>query len=405
MAVIIDEQKMLTENMFNYEDRVKSSLSRFSDKTFTPVDYYHIDNNGTTMDGGFGDAENILGARSPIKFQEIKNFPLYLNDAINLDISESEVGLDSSYSSEATILPGTIVPLPNDYFILKQLKDSYVFRVTETQSDIIMPDNYYKINFELEFIDSEKQEDLKKQTSDAFTCMIENIGTSEKCIIEDSQYNDFRRVLNMYIEMVDTYTTFFYNERYNCLLGDWENNMRIFDPLQTEFIRTHQLFTVKKQLDNLVLNDQFSDARRKIKYENSIYRFIELRDIKKLSRFPFCVFNGTNNKQTGFSRWQDRNIKILDIQAQMDPNTYTMLSDESEAIIRLNLPTTSKYLSLISQYIRDPDIKMSDIDLTLPDVLLTLNTANLEVFFFTPIILYILKDTMKRYMVINEIHE
>ena len=71
MSIIVNEQKMLTENMFEYEDRVKSPLNKYIDKTFTPVEYFHIRNNDTTTDGGWIDVEEILGDRSPVRFQVI----------------------------------------------------------------------------------------------------------------------------------------------------------------------------------------------------------------------------------------------------------------------------------------------------------------------------------------------
>ena len=112
-----------------------------------------------------------------------------------MDISEEDVGLDSEYSSEATILPGTITPYQNDFFVLKQLKEKFVFRVTEVQHDTIMTDNFWKINFQLEYIDVEKQESLDKQTTEKYSCLMENIGTDERCIIEDEYYEENFKIL------------------------------------------------------------------------------------------------------------------------------------------------------------------------------------------------------------------
>lgn len=398
MPLIINEEKMLEENLFKYEDRVKSSLVRYSDKTFTPVEYYHINNNQTTVDAGWNDVEEILGERSPIRFQVIHNFPLYISDAINPDLSESEIGLDSTYEGEATILPGTLVPLQNDYFIIKQLHDSYVFRITEVQGDAIMPDNYYKINFMLEYVDKEKQDELDKQTTDKFTCIIENIGTEDRCIIEDDYCDDVRKINTMYNEMLNNYITFFYSSKYNSLLGDLDGDRKIFDPLQREFIQKHQLFIMDNQIDNLVLTEQFRDPKRKIKYENSIYRFIETRDLDKLSKFPYYTFLGMNNKQTSFARWHDTSVYILDINSTMDPETPTLLSQDSENVIRMNYPTNSKYLQFISNYVHRDNLSLQEIDLTLGDELLVLQDSNLEVFFFTPIIMYIIRDIVSSFM-------
>lgn len=396
MSVIINEKKMLTDNMFEYENRVKSPVVRFLDKTYTPVEYFHIKNNETTADPGYRDVEEILGERSPFRFQVIHDLPIYGLEAMVLNLSETDVGLDSSYEGEGTILPGTVAPLENDYFIIKVLKDDYIFRITEVQYDTIMPDNFYKISFILDYIDAEKREDLERQTTKKTTFIPDNIGTSERCIIEDDYYEDLRKIDAMYNEMVENYITFFYNKKYNCLLGDWEGG-KIFDPLQREFIHKHQLLHVKNQIDGVVLNELFTDQRRKLKYEQSIYRFMELKNLKKLTRFPFCTFKGTNNRQTPFSRWNDNLVKILDIEAKMEPEVHTLLSQNAFDVIKMNLPTESKYLRFIGSYIHR-DMELGDIDLSLGDELLILQESNVEVFFFTPIILYIIRDIVRKFM-------
>lgn len=398
MALVINEKKMVDDNMFGFEERVKSPLTRFSEKTFTPVEYYHINNVESTADAGFEDIEEILGERSPLRFRVIHDFPLYGLEGINLDISEEDVGLDSEYSSEATILPGTITPYQNDFFVLKQLKEKFVFRVTEVQHDTIMTDNFWKINFQLEYIDVEKQESLDKQTTEKYSCLMENIGTDERCIIEDEYYEEMRKIDKMYQSIVDTYTTIFYVKKYNCLLGDLDSTTKIYDPFQTEFIMKHQLLRVNNQLDNLVFTEQFSDSRRKLKYERTIYRFIETRDLSRLTRFPFCTFLGINNRSTAFYRWVDKHVKILDIEPNMGQDALCLLTDDSVNTIRMNYPTDSKYLALIANYIRNDQMSLNEIDLGLEDEILNALDANIEIFFFTPIILYIIKDVMHKFV-------
>lgn len=392
MSIMVEEKRMLEENMFDYEERVKSPLTRFSSKTYTPVDYFHINNNETTADAGYGDVENLIGDRSPVRFQVIHDLPIYGLNPMNFDVSDGDFGLDSSYSSEGTILPGTIIPLQNDYFIIRRLKDKFVFRVTEVQTDTIMPENFYKITFQLEYNDAEMQSALNKQTTEKYNCVMENIGTDNQCIIEDNYYKELREIDKMYRSIVDIYTTLFYNERYNCLLGDLDPYTKIYDPFQTEFIRKHQLFVEKNKLDSLLLTQQYEDRKRQLKYERTIYRFIETKNFDKLTKFPYCTFTGSNNRTTAFFHWHDRHVKILDIIPEMGQDALTLLSDDSYAIIENNYPTDSKYLSLISNYLRHDDMKPSDIDLSLGDDILSALDANLEIFFFTPIILYIIRD-------------
>ena len=82
----------------------------------------------------------------------------------------------------------------------------------------------------------------------------------------------------------------------------------------------------------------------------------------------------------------------------MDPESPTLLSQDSEDTIRMNYPTDSKYLRLISNYIHREEMSIQEIDLTLGDELLVLRDSNLEVFFFTPIIMYIIRDIIDKFM-------
>lgn len=399
MAVLINEQKMVEQNTFLYEQKLNSPIRRFIDKSFIPVKYWHIKSKDTTVDKGWGDVAEILGKNSPVKFQLIENLPLYGMEQVLLQLQTTDQGLDTSFESEAVIMEGTIKPVANDYFMINHLKDSYIFRVTGVDYDMVASAQSYKISYVLEYIDNEKVDELKTQTQSEFTCIMENIGTDERCIIEKSDNEKLEKINSMYNEIVQTYLTFYYNERYNCLLGDFSNGERIYDPFMTEFIIKHQLFSMKNQIDGIVLTEQFSDPRRNVKYQKSIYRFFELRKLDHLSTFDYVVFRGSTNRQTGFYRWLDNSVNILDIPKAMDPNHhYSIMSEEFVDIIRLGGPIDSKYGLLLKKFARNEELTLNDIDLSLSDEILNLDDANLEVFFFTPILLYVIRTIVSEHL-------
>ena len=86
MATIIDENKMMDEALFKHEERVKSPLSRFIDKNFTPVNYFHINNEDTTTDAGWKDVEDILSD----KFKSQYRLKITKTNAISED--EKHIG-------------------------------------------------------------------------------------------------------------------------------------------------------------------------------------------------------------------------------------------------------------------------------------------------------------------------
>ena len=90
MPTQINEQKMIEENIFLHEQRLKSPLRRFIDKSFTPAIYYHINTAKSTVDRGWQDVSEILGQNSPFQYMKIENFPLYEMDQIVLQLNNDD---------------------------------------------------------------------------------------------------------------------------------------------------------------------------------------------------------------------------------------------------------------------------------------------------------------------------
>lgn len=398
MAFLINEQKMVEDNIFKFENRLNSQISRFLDKSPVFVTYFHINVNETTVDGGFKDIEDIVGNRSPLKFQKIENFPIYGLEPVVLSIQDNDQGLDTEYSGECVILPNTIKPLQNDIFMINHVKGSFLFRVTEVQYDNIRPDNYYKISYRFEWLDDDKVDELNEQVQEKYSCILQNIGTENNCIIKEEYLERIQKIDDMYDDMVSTYKTIFYNERYNCFLGETNDGYKIYDPLQTIFFNKHKLLNKKQDYSTTILTEGFVDNKRKIKYEKSIYRFFERRDLKLISTFPYNTFPANYKKDSSFSRWNDKSVIVADIPSTMDMNNaIDLLSVDLVNSFKYNGPQDSKYIELMQKFIRKEDITIYDIPLDLNEELLRLD-ANEEVFFFTPILLYIIQVVVNDFL-------
>lgn len=393
MPIIIDEGQMLEDNVFEFEQKLKSPISRYLDTTPVLVTYYHIDENGSTVDAGFQDVSSLVGFRSPTRFKKIEKLPLYGMDQIILQLQDNDQGLDSEFTGDAITIPGTIDPTSGDYFTIDTLQDSYVFRVTETAYDTAISDGFHRINFQLEYLNKEKIEDINKQVNDTFTCIMENIGTEEKCLIRNVDLLQINKINEMYDDMVKTYLTLFYSERYNSLLGELGTAQKLYDPFQTAFINKHSLFNKKNNLQAIILTDQFTDQRRRIKYEKSFYRVVERRDPKLMKEFKYTTYPATTEKESSFARYYDKSIFILDTPNDMPLDARVMVSNEFATSVQLCGFPKSDYGALIQKFIRKEPISFADIPLTLSEDLIMMD-GNLEVFFFTPIVLYIIKTVI-----------
>lgn len=398
MGFLINEEKLMEDNIFKFENRLNSQLTRFLDKSPVFVTYYHVNVNETTTDEGFRDIESIIGNRSPLRFQKIENFPMYGLDQVVLAIQDSEQGLDTEYSSEAVILPNTIKPLQNDIFKINHVKGSFLFRVTEVQYDNIRPDNYYKINFRFEWLDDEKADKLDEQVEENFSCILQNIGTEENCLIQEDYYKQLKLIDDMFNDMVKTYKILFYNERYNCFLWERLDGYKIYDPFQTVFFNNHKLLNNKADYSTIMLSEGFNDHKRKLKYERSIYRCFERRDTKLLSEFKYHTIPGTYKKDSSFARWNDQSIMIVEIPSPQDDSaTESLLTPDIINTFKMNGPTDSKYVELMQKFIRNESMTIYDIPTNLNEELIKLD-ANEEVFFFTPILMYIIQTVVNDFL-------
>lgn len=395
MALIIDEKKMVQDNIFQYEEKLKSPMSRFLDTTPTFVTYYHINPDETTVDEGFKDISSIIGFRSPIKYKKIQNFPLYGIEQVIPQIQEMDQGLDTDFNSEAIVLPGTIKPLENDFFMIPYLHDVYLFRVTEITYDNVMPDNFYKLDYKLEYIDQEKVDALEKQANETYTCILDNIGTENKCIIETDTIEKIEKIEKMYDDIATTYLSLFYDDRHNCLLGDLGKGQRLYDPFQTEFVNKHNLFNKKNNLKTLLFTNQVDDNKKRIKYEKSVYRFMERRDYTKISNFKYVYFQGSAYHETSFYRWADTTVQILDLYPDDENISAEIFSDEFVTSVKTNGFTKSRYAELMQRFLRDKDMSINDIPTDLNEELL-LYDNNLEIFFIVPLIMYIIQTVVNK---------
>ena len=308
MGKFIEDKKFINENIFLYENRLESQYTIFFDgKTPTFTTYYHINNINSITDSGLMNVEKVIGPQSPIRFQKIDDFPIYTSEPIKLDLSDNDEGLNTSFESDGIILPNTIKPLPNDLFTISYLGKSYIFMITNVEYDTIKSNNFYKINFTIRHEDN--IDIIKNQILETYTCVFQNIGTDDKCIIRSDEYDALTKLGEWYKHISDRYKTIFYNTRYNSFLFD-EGNYRIYDRYLTQFITENQLFINKDGYDTLRLINEDYSVRADIEYDVSLYKMLEEQDHTNLIpqravRFPISYPDSI------FNYYRDRSIRSV----------------------------------------------------------------------------------------------
>ena len=188
----------------SYNDTVHSLLGamttalnnnyyRYSDKPPTPVDYYHINKEASSLDEGSRLAFNNVGDGSPLRYNYIHNMMLYGIETIQMQYSSEDFGVESAaIEGEAYVLPHTITPYPDDQFCITYLKKQIVFKVTHVDPDTLEDgSNIFKISYRSS---TSSVLNLKKQVVDEYELIMENVGTTLNPILKSAAVDFLKEV-------------------------------------------------------------------------------------------------------------------------------------------------------------------------------------------------------------------
>lgn len=400
MAYFLDEKKMINGNIAKYEGRMNSQTTRFLEKTPTFVTYYSINNVESTADNGFQQVEEYLGPNSPLRFNSIRDFPLYGIEQIVLDLSnDNEHGMDVSFEGEAIVLPNTITPKPFDFFTINHLDKSYVFIVNNIAYDTIKSNNYYKVNFTLKSVDGGDTKDLIKQTTDSFTCIFTNIGTKEKFLVRDDDVQMLVDIQTVYSEIGELYKTYFYNKRYNSFVFYEQSPFCTwYDQYLHKFINDHNLFNEKNNYQTLFLHMETRDPHFTSQYLNSFYRALELnrKDLVKDQKF---IREPISSLTSQFAKYRLEDIRFI----RVNTGTESYLgTDLIERILANNpLPDEGIVTGLLIKYFNGGIHSLQDLELDRLKEYPTFMQIDEDSFRLIPIMMFIIKAQYRKFMSIN----
>ena len=221
------------------QDAIKNNYYKYSDKPPTPVEYFHINKEASTLDEGSRLAFNNVGDNSPFWYNKINNIMLYGLDQISMTYSYEDFGQESApIEGEAVVLPNTIKPYPDDQFCIKYLNKQVIFKVTHVDPDTLEDgSNVYRINYRSS---ADKYTDLLKQVIDEYEFIIENVGTELNPILKSSTRVFIEDIDKTLLSLKGYFKNIFYNKRVQTFIYSFlEKNF--YDPYMIEFIRKNKL--------------------------------------------------------------------------------------------------------------------------------------------------------------------
>lgn len=400
MGKFIKESNFLNDNVFAFEERLNSQYTRILDMKATYTTYFHINTENSTTDVGFENIERTIGENSPLKFNEIKEFPLYGIEQMAFNLSQQDEGLNIEYDSEAVILPNTVEPYPNDYFLISYIDKPYLFKITSVILDNIKSNNYYKVGFTLESTNKEAIESLYKQCIGKFTCDINNLGTEYKCIIEDDTYLVVNKIDNIISSLLTDYKIVYYKEKYNSFVimsnEDEKEPYLIYDRCLNNFITQHNLYNDKYSPDTILLSNEDDTDDFIFEYNNSFFKRIEEESQKKMKESYRYMLAFLTNYRSIFSYYGVSTKTVRQIYSQKEYIPNDLLEN-----IKENKLSDNPIYNIIVKYFNNEYKSINTIDLE------ELDSISIEYSFFDyifiPMIIYIIHKVSHRFLKISSI--
>lgn len=310
MARFIDEEKIINNNAFVYEEKLNSQYTRFLERPPVFVTYYSINAVESMVDEGFLNVERLLGKNSPVRFNKIEHFPVYGLDQITPNLNEDEEGLTTSYDGDLIILPNTLTPNPNDFFIINHIDQNIIFMVTEVNYDTIKSNGFYKIGFTLDKLDYSDVQKLEQQTVDGFQCIYKNIGTEDKCLIRNDDYDKMKIFEQKFDDIIKKYFMLYYDDRTNTLMFN-DNYCNLYDKYMAHFIMNNKILQNEMDYNTVALTNEDKSRLFPIEYEKSIYRTIEKCDKHRLPDDIHFMRNPITDGESVFVNLRIRNVMSI----------------------------------------------------------------------------------------------
>jgi hypothetical protein len=365
--------------------------------------YFHINTVKSTVDKGSLDVQDILELGSPLRFNKIVNFPIYGISEIAAELQDTEAGLSLEYDGEGKTIPRTIDPLPDDFFIIDYVGKHLIFRVTHVSTITVKSNSYYKLDFTLMYTQESYYDHLEELTVERYHCLYDNIGTKDKAIIRDDDYDLLVKVDNIFTTMKQKYIEKFYDKRYNAVMYYKDSRQYLYDSMLNGFLNKSSIFEPGPNELDVYL---FYEEKREyygMDFEDSIYDRIMHRDLTDMDEVNiyFQMFPAISTDSI-FDYYRDERVKELGYFAEktgpfneelleyIPKNFITALSMKNAALL------SDPYEIFIWNYmIKGTQVLNSMIDTVSKRRL----SYNFHSYVFIPLVLYTLRQMLKDILV------
>ena len=391
-GLIYDEQSLVKNQMYKYDKYLHTRINKYTDAPRTLVTYYNINDENTTTSLGMATHYQILGIDSPLRYDKIENMVIIGFNQANPNDKQINQTTVRNYGIEgiAYIIPGTIMPKENDFFIVNHLNMEHLFRVTQVNQDGLTTDGAYQINYSLFSTNPKEICNIEKQTVTRNIMDLQTVGGS-----------DLTPVIGV---------------------EDYEHRSRLIKNLCGHYFMARTGIMVSdNRTKNIVLSDnKIRTPEIEYLYQKSPYKWIE-RDapLSYLETFKYHLVSSFDYPESSFALYGE-DVKIIyphDPWCDMEYchmyfpiKVYEIL--ESDCDCRCCCECDCKccqkqyachkdwnlkrrdYVSLIHNFIHGNIKSIHDLSPYIGDQLFDMS-MNEQIYLWTPMIIYIIKQTLK----------
>lgn len=209
----------------------KNRIGQFSKYLDTDpyfVTYYHINDTLSRADIGTDQIYEQLGPKSPLRFNKITKFPIYLKSNFVPEANFENGGMDVELDiSDVTILPNTIQPKPGDFVLIEIPRSpKLLFIVNNFRFSTIQSNEFYTVDISLRH-SGNNCDIIEKQVAETYTCVFENIGTQNNCFIK----SDDETALELLNSEIASLESFYRDAYYDIHVGTY-----IYNPLRADSV-------------------------------------------------------------------------------------------------------------------------------------------------------------------------
>ena len=347
------------------KNRLKNPYYAFTDKKPIIVEYYNRNIHQSTLDESTKLQEDIIGSKSPARYNLIHNASVFGNGIrLEQSLEIGEVGLESSpLEIELYILPDTFVPYQEDFLIIPHSGKTHLYKVTSVTPDTLENGaNFYKIN--IKYWTKTGIADIDKQVVEEYEMVVNYVGTAYKSVIKSSEYDLIEKLDDVLYKLFTYYNSLFFKEKVQCHVCMKDITSFFYDPYLYEFIIRNEVFTNKGSYVYIGQPIELP-ATFGFKYDRTFFRAVEEGDIKYFKEHSTCAKRITQPFTLFTTRKEEYYYIDYDSPGFYDEQMSVIDPDLVGAIKNNELfkPDSNKeFYNIIVKYFNGSKITLNDID-------------------------------------------